>query len=39
MNQLVKVTLATGLALSTMVGTTNSMTSNSTFIAHGSRKY
>lgn len=36
MNQLVKVTLATGLALSTMVGTTNSMASNSTFIAHGS---
>ena len=36
MNQLVKVTLATGLALSTMVGTTSSVTSNSTFIAHGS---
>ncbi|SUM81768.1 immunodominant antigen B [Staphylococcus saprophyticus] len=36
MNQLVKVTLATGLALSAMVGTTSSVTSNSTFIAHGS---
>lgn len=36
MNQLVKVTLATGLALSAMVGTTSSVTSNSTFIAQGS---